>query len=107
MALLDAADQRARGVVDPSLLALAQAHIEWLVADGPEPPPPADERDADVAAVIDQMLLDVAGLDDAVVRRAGRHFADGGLADLVTASYIIEARTRLRIVGRRLLEAAT
>ena len=104
LALLGAAEARARVVVDARLLDLAQSHIEWLVGDGPEPAPPADEREADVAAVIDQMLLDVAGLDDAVVQRAGRHFPDGGLADLVTASYVIEARTRLHIAATRLLE---
>jgi hypothetical protein len=82
---------------------LLQAHIDHLVADGPIPASPRDERDADVSAVIDQMLIDVAGVEDEVVRRADRHFPEGGLADLVMASYILEARTRLRVVGARLL----
>lgn len=58
---------------------------------------------ADVAAVVDQMLVDVSGLDDDTVRRASAHLPDGGLADVVMASYIIEARTRLRVASDRLL----
>jgi hypothetical protein len=103
LALLDAAAVRARVVVDPTLLSLVERRIDWLVADGPEPPAPADERESDVAAVIEQMLIDVARLDDDTVRRADRHFQPGGLSDLVTASYVLEARTRLRIAGERLL----
>ena len=49
------------------------------------------------------MLIDVSQLDDDTVRRASAHFPDGGLADLVMASYIVEARTRLRIASDRLL----
>ena len=43
----------------------------------------------------------VLGRDDDTVRRAAGHFPDGGLADLVMASYIVEARTRLRIASDR------
>lgn len=64
---------------------------------------PADARSTDVVAVVDQMLMDVSRLDDATVRRASAHFPDGGLADLVMASYIVEARTRLRVASDRLL----
>ena len=103
MAALDAVSARAADVVDADLLTLAQARIEHLVASGPVPVPPRDEREADVAAVIEQMLIDVASLDDATVQRADRHFAPGGLADLVMASYVLEARTRLRVTGDRLL----
>ena len=103
MAALDAVSARAADVVDADLLAMAQARIDHLVASGPVPVPPRDEREADVAAVIEQMLIDVASLDDATVQRADRHFAPGGLADLVMASYVLEARTRLRVTGDRLL----
>jgi hypothetical protein len=107
MAALDAAYARAAQVVDPTLLTLAQAHIDFLVADGPVPPSALEEREADVAAVIDQMLIDVARVDEDTVGRADRHFGPGGLADLVMASYILEARTRLRVAGSRLLGAGT
>jgi hypothetical protein len=103
MTALDAAYERACVVVDPELLAAVTARIDWLVAGAPEPPPLADARAIDVAAVIDQMLMDVARLDDDTVRRAAGHFPDGGLADLVMAAYIVEARTRLRIASDRLL----
>lgn len=103
MAALDAAYQRARVVVGPELLAEVTARIEWTLAGAPEPPASADDRGAAVAAVVDQMLVDVSQLDDDTVRRASTHFPDGGLADLVMASYIVEARTRLRIAGDRLL----
>jgi hypothetical protein len=107
MAALDAAYARAAQVVDPALIRVAQAHVDHLVADGPIPPPASDEREADVAAVIDQMLIDVARVDEHIVSRADRHFGPGGLADLVMASYILEARTRLRVAGSRLLGAGT
>ena len=103
MAALDAAYERARVLVDPDLLAEVTARIEWIVAAAPEPPTPADARAAEVAAVVDQMLMDVSQLDDDTVRRAAAHFPDGGLADLVMAAYIVEARTRLRIASSRLL----
>ncbi len=103
MTLLDAASMHAEDLVDVELLSLVRERIEHLVADGPIPAPPRDEREADVAAVIEQMLIDVASLDDATVQRADRHFVPGGLADLVMASYAIEARTRLRVAGDRLL----
>ena len=106
LSVLDAAYARACVVVAPDLLALAQARIDWLVADGPVPPDVVTERDTDVVAVLDQMLIDVAGLDDDTVLRAARHFDDGVLADLVTASYVMEARTRLRICASRLIPDA-
>ena len=106
MTALDAAYERACAVVDPDLLAAVTARIEWLVAGADEPPAPADVRSADVVAVIDQMLMDVSRLDDDTVRHASAHVPDGGLADLVMASYIVEARTRLRIASDRLLGGA-
>ena len=63
------------------------------------------EREADIAAVVDQMLIDVSGLDDATAARAARHFDEGGFADFAMAEYIIEARTRLAIASSRLLGA--
>jgi hypothetical protein len=103
MSALDAAGERAIAVVDPDLLAVVTARIEWLVAGEDEPAVPADARSADVASVVDQMLMDVSRLDDDTVHRAAAHFRDGGLADLVMASYIVEARARLRIASDRLL----
>lgn len=98
MAALVAAIGRSREVVDSPLLALAEACIESTLAGGPRPSP-TNELEADVIALLEQMLVDVANLDDATVRRADRHFAPGQLADLVTASYALEASTRLRIAS--------
>lgn len=103
MAALDAAYARACAVVDPDLLDAVTARIDWLVAGAPEPPALDDERAIDVVAVVDQMLVDVARLDDDTVRRASAHFPDGVLADVIMASYVVEARTRLRIASSRLL----
>lgn len=103
LAMLDAALARAADVVDPRLLALAQERIDAILVGVPVPEALGDDRERDVAALIDQMLLDVAGVDDATAQRAARHFAPGGLSDLVTASYLLEARTRLGIAGDRLL----
>lgn len=101
--LLDAAYARAVEVVDEDLIRLAQSLIDHLVADGPSPERERDQREADVAAVIDQMLIDVSAVDDDTARRAARHFEDGGFADLVMASYIIEARMRLAVASELLL----
>ena len=100
---LDATIGRAREVVDPALLDLAEQRIRHLVADGPAPRAPQDAREQAVAAVIDQMLIDVAGMSDDTVRSADAYFTPGGLADLVMASYAIEARTRLEVASDRLL----
>ncbi len=101
--LLDATVSRAEQVVDPRLLAMARACVECHVADGPQPPEPVDEAEAEVRAVIEQMLIDVSRLDDATVQRAASRLPEGALADLVMASYAIEARTRLRVASDRLL----
>lgn len=103
--LLDAVLARAAEVVDPDLLALVTAHVEHAIADGPVPRPPCSDRERDVVAVIEQELVDVAGATDDLVRRAGAHFADGALADLVTAAYAVEARARLRVAAARLWDA--
>ncbi len=96
--LLDAVIARAGEVVDEHLLALVATCIEHTLADGPAPSP-ASELERDVLAVVEQGLVDVAGATDDLVRRADRHFPAGGLADLVTAAYALEARTRLRVAG--------
>lgn len=103
LALLDATIDRGRAVVDPALLDLAEQCIRCHVADGPPPRAPRDDREAAVAAVIEQMLVDVAGLDDYTVRSAAAFFPDGGLADVVMAAYAIEARTRLEVASAALL----
>jgi hypothetical protein len=103
LAALDAVLDRARAVVDPRLWSLVTQRIESTVAGGPEPEEPADAREAAVCAVIEQMLIDVAGLDDETVRRAAEAMGGGALADLVMSSYAYEASTRLRVAGDRLL----
>lgn len=103
LSLLDRVEERAEQVVDPTLLSSVRTHVEHVVADGPEPAEPCDERERAVAAVIDQMLVDVASLDDETVRTADAWFPPGALADLVLASYAWEARTRLAIAADRLL----
>lgn len=103
LAALDTVLDRAREVVDPRLWSLVTQRIEHTVADGPAPEPPADDRESAVCAVIEQMLLDVAGLDDETVRRAAEAIGGGPLADVVMSSYAYEASTRLRVAGNRLL----
>ena len=95
-AALDHAIDCGRTVVDAQLVDLAQACIDHVLCAGPAPAP-VDERDRDVVALLEQMLVDVANLDEATVMRADRHFEPGQLADLVMTSYALEARTRLRL----------
>jgi hypothetical protein len=104
--LLDAAERRAAKVVDPELLGLVRDRIAVALAGTRPSCAAVSERELAVCSVVDQTLLDVAGLDDATVGGAAVHFADGELADLVMASYIIEARTRLQLAADRLLGGA-
>lgn len=106
MRALDAAYDRAVEVIDPDLLALVADRISVTLMDARPTCDAVSDRDVAVCAVIDQMLMDVAGLDDATVQRAASFLPDGALADLVMASYIVEARTRLAIASARLLEGA-
>lgn len=106
IALLDAVIARAAEVVDERLLALVAACIEHTLADGPAPPPPTTPLERDVVAVIEQGLVDVAAATDELVRRADGHFPAGALADLVTAAYAIEARTRLHVAAARIWDEA-
>jgi hypothetical protein len=103
LALLDATIARARDVVDPDLLALVTDRIAMALEDAPALFEVTTDRERAVCSVVDQMLVDVGGLDDATVQLAASHFADGELADLVMASYAIEARTRLQLASTRLL----
>lgn len=103
LAALDDAIIRGRALVDPHLLALAEMRIAQTVADGPEPAEPSTARESAVCAVIEQELVDVANLDDRTVMTAADHLDDGQLADLVMASYALEAHTRLRVMADRLL----
>ncbi len=103
MTALDAAIARAREVVEPELLDLAQQRITEVVAAGVPSREPRDARESAACAVLDQMLVDVSGLDDETVRTAAAYFPDGGLSDLVMASYLIEARARLDVAAARLL----
>ena len=101
--MLDAACARAAEVVDPSLLALVTDRIESTLSGESPRCEAVTERELAVCAVIDQELVDVAGMDDDTVRHAASYLADGELADLVMAAYAIEARARLRIAAGHLL----
>ena len=106
VAALEVAHQRACAVVEPALIDLLTARIEHTLANGPMPAAPIGDREREVAAIVDQMLVDVSAADDHLVGQANRHFTDGGLADVVMAAYIIEARTRLRVAAERLWSEA-
>lgn len=101
--LLDATIARAHQVVDPDLLALVADRIAVMLTDARPHCEATTAREQAVCAVVDQMLLDVAGLSDETVQHAASFFEDGELADLVMASYSIEARTRLTLASDRLL----
>ena len=103
MAALDAAYARATESVAPYFLYLAESRIEQMLGGSDSPGALVTTQDLEISELVDQMLIDVAGLDDKTAKRAGRYFENGGMADFVTASYIIEARTRLRIMSERLL----
>lgn len=103
LALLDATIARAQDVVDPDLLVLVTDRISVTLTDARPLCEATTAREQAVCAVVDQMLLDVAGLSDETVQHAATFFSDGELADLVMVSYAIEARTRLTLASDRLL----
>lgn len=103
LVLLDATIARAQEVVDGDLLALVADRIAVMLTDSRPTCEATTAREMAVCAVVDQMLLDVAGLSDETVVHAASFFRDGEFADLVMASYAIEARTRLTIAADRLL----
>lgn len=103
MDALDAAYARAVMVVDPSLMELIADRIAVTLAGDRPGCEATTDRERAACAVIDQALVDVAGIEDETVRHAASYFDDGELADLVMAAYIVEARTRLGIASDRLL----
>ena len=103
LAALDAVLDRCRAVVDPHLWVLVTGRIERMLADGPAPDAPSTDAEAAACAVVEQMLLDVASLDDDTVHDAVALLGGGVLANLVMASYAYEASVRLRVAGGRLL----
>ena len=117
---LDAAWAVAAAVCDPSLLLVVMATVDAaLRPTGGVAPNMAAQVAPDVAsidqhevhlqtsravaAVIAQMLVDVSNVDHDTVATADALLAQGALADLVTASYIYEARTRLELMSQALL----
>lgn len=101
--LLDAAQARAEAIADPALLALVRDRIAVVLTGATATCTAVTDRELAVCSLVDQTLLDVAGLDDATVEHASSHVAEGELADLVMAAYILEARTRLQMAADRLL----
>jgi hypothetical protein len=100
---LDVAYARAVEVIEADLLALVTDRINMALRDADPSCVATTDLDHAVCAVVDQMLVDVARMDDATVEHAASFFPDGAFADLVMASYIIEARTRLSMAADRLL----
>lgn len=100
---LEAVLARAADVVDPTLMDLVTDRISVTLAGESPTCEASTDRERAVCAVIDQALVDVAGLDDETVRHASSYFDDGELADAVMAAYVVEAHTRLRIASDRLL----
>ena len=98
---LSSAAAYARTRVDPELLTVIDDRIAWLVRGADSPALPSDDRARDVAAVLEQELLDVAALDDDTVRRASQHFEPGQFSDLMTCAYLHEALARLDVASER------
>lgn len=91
--------------VNPRLLDLATARVALLlgVDAGPEPMPPAgDDRERACVALVDQMVIDVTGVDDELLRRVADHLGDDGAATFVAAALVIEQRVRMRAMWQHL-----
>ena len=91
--------------VDPRLLDLATARAALLlgVEAAPEPVPAAgDDREGACAALVDQMVIDVTGVDDGLVQRVADHLGDDGAATFVAAALVVEQRVRLRAMWQHL-----
>ena len=91
--------------VDPRLLDLATTRVALLlgVDAGTEPVPPAgDDRERACTALVDQMVIDVTGVDDELVRCVADHLGDDGAATFVAAALVIEQRVRMRAMWQHL-----
>ena len=91
--------------VDPRLLDLTTARVALLlgVDPGPEPVPPAgDDRERACVALVDQMVIDVTGVDDELVLRVADHLGDDGAATFVAAALVVEQRVRMRAMWEHL-----
>lgn len=116
-------------VVDSALLAIVRERVAMLlgcdreiarqgwpqavepavldaVADWPTDPR-FSERDRDTLSFVEQYVIDVASVDDAMVARMARHFdGDDAVRDFVVALYLAEFTLRLRMADIGLLRAS-
>ncbi|MCB0969497.1 MAG: hypothetical protein KDB37_21885, partial [Ilumatobacter sp.] len=95
----------ASDAVEQRLLDLATARAALLlgVDAGPESVSPAgDDRERACVALVDQMVIDVTGVDDVLVQRVADHLGDDGAATFVAATLVVEQRIRLRAMWHHL-----
>lgn len=103
-AAFEGALAKAAKLCDTGLFVLVQDRIRATLCGAPASAErvPLSAMEGDCLALVDQMLIDVSATTDEQVAAAGRHFAQGGLSDFVTAAYLTEASVRLEIASARL-----
>jgi hypothetical protein len=90
-------------VVDGRLLELAGARAALLLGIDHDPvPPAADDRERACVDLVEQMVIDVTGVDDGLVRRVADHLGDDGAATFVAATLAVEQRLRMRAMWEHL-----
>jgi hypothetical protein len=104
-AALDDVHTNARRVfddVDPSLLDLCRARIALLIGLDAPAVPATTARQRACIDVVEQMVLDVAGITDAQITTLARHLGTDGAAGFVHAALAIEQRLRMQAMWQRL-----
>jgi alkylhydroperoxidase family enzyme len=122
MGVLEGALGVAREVTDRALLDLVGARVAMLIgheeavplvlragsessgalADWPSDPR-FTQRERDCLGFVEQYVMDVGRVDDEMVGRAARHFADGEFWDFTVALYLTEFALRLDLAATGLL----
>ncbi len=86
---------------DPALVATIRERVAALLLVGPSPAEPTDARGKALATFVDQFVIDVSGIDDALRGRMFEHLGADALG-FAQALYVIDLGIRRRIVIERL-----
>jgi alkylhydroperoxidase family enzyme len=86
---------------DAALVAMIRERVSNLLLVGPSPTEPTDARGRALATFVDQFVIDVSGIDDALRARMFEHLGGDALG-FAQALYVLDLGIRRRIVIERL-----
>ena len=86
---------------DPALVAMIRERVAALLLVGPSPSEPTDARGRALTTFVDQFVIDVSGIDDALRGRMFEHLGADAVG-FAQALYVLDLGIRRRIVIDRL-----